>query len=193
MSVQQHAAIVILESIHVLTVNTAGIRSITRDATLGNVSSQGHAVQYSMTGAFDTLAGWVNAIFELDSTPFDDNVAHKVVVEFTAFVQAYSGLMLALIEKHGVLTSARSPLGPDGAIIGEEIAYLQFGIAVFGSWLTGYVPTRVVELAAQEKLAMEAFEKAAAKYPKPNGGEGVKTGARPIKAAGTLRFPEPPK
>ena len=78
----EHAAVVVLESAHVATVNTAGARSLTNDATLENVSGQGNvgtwlplavdvahvspqAVRYSINGTFTSLAGWINAIAQV--------------------------------------------------------------------------------------------------------------------------------
>ncbi|KAH9856173.1 hypothetical protein C2E23DRAFT_882285 [Lenzites betulinus] len=188
MSVQQHAAVVVIDSIRVLFVTTSGARSLTRDATLANVSAQGYAVQYSINGAFISLAAWVNAISQLDRTPFDDNVAAKIITEYTAFVTAYIDLMIALIEKHDVLTSENSPLAPDGAIIGQQIAAFQFALALYQGWLANFIPTHLAELTRQGKLAFDAFQLAAARYPNPDG-----SGARAFEAAANLHLPQPSK
>ncbi|KAI0819846.1 hypothetical protein BC628DRAFT_1423481 [Trametes gibbosa] len=185
MTTQQHAAAVVLESIHVLTVDTTGARNLTRDATLANVSAQGFAVRYSINGAFVTLAAWINAISQLDSTPFDDTVALRVFSGFSRFVTVYSDLMNALIEKHDVLTSQNSPLAPDGAIIGSLIAEFQFIVSVYLGWIVFFAPTRAAELAAQGSLASDAFELAATHYPRP----GAKAPELP---KGKLNLPETP-
>ncbi|KAL1758190.1 hypothetical protein FB107DRAFT_272230 [Schizophyllum commune] len=159
----EHAAVVVLESAHVATVNTAGARSLTNDATLENVSGQGNAVRYSINGTFTSLAGWINAIAQLKQAPFADNVALKVIATLASFVEAYSGLMLALTDKYDVLTSKTSPV--DGKIIGQEIAVFQFAVAVYFDWLARFVPTQLAKLTELGNQAYAAYEKAAAKYP----------------------------
>ncbi|KAL1678944.1 hypothetical protein EV122DRAFT_290016 [Schizophyllum commune] len=175
----QHAAVVVLDSIKVLTVNTAGARDLTNDATLANVAGQGYAVQYSINGTFTSLAAWINAIGQLHQIPFDDKVAAKVISALSPFVHAYS-----------VLVSKGSPLAPDGAIIGKNIAALQFAVALYFNWLAIFVPTRLAELNELGKKAYDAYEQAAAKYPKPEG-----KGGSSLKAAGgfDLNIPEPAK
>ncbi|KAI0816016.1 hypothetical protein BC628DRAFT_1424330 [Trametes gibbosa] len=167
MSNPQHAAVVILESVLSLALHSADVRNHTRDATLENVSSQGLAVKNGLSSAVLSLSGWVNAISQLDKTPFDDNVAARVVDGYAAAVTVYSDLMKALAEKHDILVSPTSPLAPDGAVIGQEIAAYQFVLAVYQQWLAGFVPTRLDELEAQGKLAFAAYELAAARYPAP--------------------------
>ncbi|KAL1716305.1 hypothetical protein EV715DRAFT_265421 [Schizophyllum commune] len=186
----QHAAVVVLDSIQVLAVNTAGARDLTNDATLANVAGQGYAVQYSINGTFTSLAAWINAISQLHQAPFDDKVAAKVISALSPFVHAYSGLMSALVDKYSVLVSKGSPLAPDGAIIGKNIAALQFAVALYFNWLAIFVPTRLVELNELGKKAYDAYEQAAAKYPKPEG-----KGGRSLKAASgfDLNIPEPAK
>ncbi|KAL1726200.1 hypothetical protein EV714DRAFT_239506 [Schizophyllum commune] len=83
----QHAAVVVLDSIQVLAVNTAGARDLTNDATLANVAGQGYAVQYSINGTFTSLAAWINAIGQLHQTPFDDKVAAKVISALSPFIR----------------------------------------------------------------------------------------------------------
>ncbi|KAI5895501.1 uncharacterized protein SCHCODRAFT_01122129 [Schizophyllum commune H4-8] len=186
----QHAAVVVLDSIKVLTVNTAGARDLTNDATLANVAGQGYAVQYSINGTFTSIAAWINAIGQLHQNPFDDKVAAKVISALSPFVHAYSGLMSALVDKYSVLVSKGSPLAPDGAIIGKNIAALQFAVAVYFNWLAIFVPTRLAELNELGKKAYDAYEQAAAKYPKPEG-----KGGSSLKAAGglDLNISEPAK
>ncbi|KAL1699901.1 hypothetical protein EV121DRAFT_283775 [Schizophyllum commune] len=186
----QHAAVVVLDSIKVLTVNTAGARDLTNDATLANVAGQGYAVQYSINGTFTSLAAWINAIGQLHQIPFDDKVAAKVISALSPFVHAYSGLMSALVDKYSVLVSKGSPLAPDGAIIGKNIAALQFAVALYFNWLAIFVPSRLAELNELGKKAYDAYEQAAAKYPKPEG-----KGGSSLKAAGgfDLNIPEPAK
>ncbi|KAL1747867.1 hypothetical protein HDZ31DRAFT_72002 [Schizophyllum fasciatum] len=191
----QHAAVVVLESINVFTVNIAGARNLTQDATTANVGGQGHAtcvrqqaVEYSMDGSFTVLAAYVNAISELDNKPFEDNVAAKVISAYAGAVHAYVGLMQALIDKHSVLISSGSPLAPDGAVVGVKIAQLQFAIAIFQGWLALFVPSRVKDLNKLGEEAYAAFEKAAVVYPKPSGKE-----TKSLKTSGTLKVPEAPK
>ncbi|KAH9856178.1 hypothetical protein C2E23DRAFT_882289 [Lenzites betulinus] len=188
MSAQQHAAIVVIDSIRVLFVTTSGARGLTRDATLANVRGQALAVQYSIHGSIVTLAAWINAFSQLDTTPFAENVATKVVADFTNFITAYTDLMIALVEKHGVLTSQGSPLAPDGLIIGQHIAAFQSVVALYQMWLASFIPTHVAELNAQGKLALDAYQLAAARYPNPSG-EGV----RAFEAAANLHLPQPSK
>ncbi|KAH9856124.1 hypothetical protein C2E23DRAFT_503643 [Lenzites betulinus] len=130
MSSQQHAAAVILESIRVFRVDLTGARNITRDATLANVRNQGLAVQYTLQGTFTNVAGWTNAFAGLELAPFDDSIAMRVATDFTGAITVFTDLMIALIEKHAVLTSPESPLAPDGAIIGREISTLNIGLQV---------------------------------------------------------------
>ncbi|KAI0816021.1 hypothetical protein BC628DRAFT_1153340 [Trametes gibbosa] len=190
MSRQQHAAIVVLESIRVLTVDTAGARSLTRDANPANVSGQGHAIQYSIAGAVITLTAWINAVSEVGHAPFEDNVALKVIADLTACVHAYTDLMAALVEKHDVLTAPSSPLAPDGVIIGGAINAFQFVLAIYLLWLRGLVPTRRAELNAQAKLTQEAFRLAAERYP-PQPDD--LAGAKAFEAVcGKRLLPEPP-
>ncbi|KAL1666654.1 hypothetical protein GGF50DRAFT_112928 [Schizophyllum commune] len=96
--------------------------------------------------------------------------------------------MSALVDKYSVLVFKGSPLAPDGAIIGNNIAALQFAVALYFNWLAIFVPTRLAEL--NELGAYDAYEQAAAKYPKPEG-----KGGSSLKAAGglDLNIPEPAK
>ncbi|KAL1726455.1 hypothetical protein EV714DRAFT_254858 [Schizophyllum commune] len=98
--------------------------------------------------------------------------------------------MSALVEKYSVLVSKGSPLAPDGAIIGKNIAALQFAVALYFNWLALFVPTRLAELNELGKKAYDAYEQAAAKYPKPEG-----KGGSSLKTAGgfDLNIPEPAK
>ncbi|KAI0819848.1 hypothetical protein BC628DRAFT_1423482 [Trametes gibbosa] len=215
MSTQQHTIAVILESLHVLNVDTSGARNLTRDATLNNVSAQGYAVRSRIDAAFTNLAGWINAISRTARMPFEGNLAVRVIGGFTSFVAAYSNLMAVLVEKHDVLTARNSPLDPGGAIIGELIGVFQFAVVVsppsphrrydsprpvltrpstllaqvYAGWLRPVIPTHAVELTAQLKVTSEAYEHAAARYPYPDS-------ARELKASellgGKLNLPEAP-
>ncbi|KAI0816022.1 hypothetical protein BC628DRAFT_1342594 [Trametes gibbosa] len=188
MNVQQHAAIVILESIRVLTVDTAGARSLTHDASLTN------AVHYSIIGAITTLSAWINAIsklvMQLGDAPFDDSVAVKVIIDLTTCVHAYTELMIALVEKHDVLTSPSSPLAPDGVAIGDALIVFQFVFAVYQIWFRRFIPTRRAELDAQADLAADAALLASARYPISDG----LAGAKAFEAVcGKRNLPELPK
>ncbi|KAH9856125.1 hypothetical protein C2E23DRAFT_882251 [Lenzites betulinus] len=185
MSSQQHAIAVVLESIRVFRVDLTGARNITRDATLANVSRQGLAVQYTLQGTFNNVAGWTQAFSGLELAPFDENIATRVAADFTSAITVYTDLMIAFIEKHGVLTSPDSPLAPEGAIIGREIATLHIGVELARvltnlsylplplleqallSWFRVFAQARLDEIVAQGRLAQDAFELAAARYPRP--------------------------
>ncbi|KAH9856186.1 hypothetical protein C2E23DRAFT_506213 [Lenzites betulinus] len=133
MSNQQNPAAVISEGLHVITVNTAGSRSLVRQATLGNISDLGSPILLSLEATRTVLIVWIKAISPGDK-PLDDNAAKKVVAEFTEFVKVYTGLMEELIEKRDVLVSENSPAAPaQGFAIGTRIRALQNQVAVNSS------------------------------------------------------------
>ncbi|KAI4520028.1 hypothetical protein K525DRAFT_362618 [Schizophyllum commune Loenen D] len=160
------AAVVILQSINEFTVNSSSARDLINDATLTNVAQQGYAVLYSITGAYYSIRGWNNAVTQLNKSAFDETVAIRVINAFGIFAQDYIGLLIALINKHDVLVSTTSPLGPKGAQIAEQIANLQYELTNYQGWLAVLIPAHLVELTKLMSQVNDAFAKAAAKYPK---------------------------
>ncbi|KAH9856184.1 hypothetical protein C2E23DRAFT_857206 [Lenzites betulinus] len=167
MSNQLDAAAIIFEALRVLLVNTNSARIITSQATLDNLPNLATAVYLSINGTWATLEAWIKAIQKLDPTPFDDETSDKVITPFSDFVRVYTDLMIEIILKHGVLTSEKSPYAPDGAVIGGEIFQLQRQVESLQNALRPFIPNRVNDLVRNGRLARDAYELAASRYPVP--------------------------
>ncbi|KAH9856176.1 hypothetical protein C2E23DRAFT_505679 [Lenzites betulinus] len=194
MSHQQNPAAVISEGLHVITVSTAGSRSLVRQATLANIGNLGFPILISLDATIQTLIAWIRAISpepEHNGKPLDDNAQKKVIAEFTEFVKVYTGLMEELIEKHDVLVSENSPAAPgQGLAIGTRIRALRGQVASLVRTLRPFVPNHLAELNAQAKLAQDAADAAAALYAGPR--EEVSDEAAFQAAVGKLGLPAAP-
>ncbi|KAH9856182.1 hypothetical protein C2E23DRAFT_505964 [Lenzites betulinus] len=167
MSNQLDAAAAILETLRVATVNTATALRLTRNTTLDNVDTLGSAVDRGINGAYLTILSWINVLTAVPRTPLDDETADKAITQLSEFVNVYTDLMIELIEKHRVLTAENSPLAPDAVIIGERIDVFQQIVTSLLVFLRSFIPSRVNDINEQGRIALDASELAAARYPKP--------------------------
>ncbi|KAH9856177.1 hypothetical protein C2E23DRAFT_857200 [Lenzites betulinus] len=167
MSNPQNAADVISEALHLITVNTAGTRSLVSLATLGNVGKLSTSLNLSFDVTQRTLVGW-NRVVPLQVKPLDDDAAVKVLDKFTDLVKVYKDFMNELIENHDVLCSKESGLEPgDGRLVGGKIQVYRTEIGKLQMTLKDFVPNLFEELEEQGELMQKASDAAAAHYPPP--------------------------